>query len=368
MIPPLRVIIEWISHLDVMLMIAALLLCVMGFAALYSIGLGKDEVSFVLLYRQIVAFCLGSALIVILSLTHYMRLRSSSIMIYGISLIVLGIVLFGGQEIRGMRGWFEFGALTFQPVEFAKIGLIFMLAWYFSSNSRQVGRLIHVVTSALIAAVPIGLVLMQPDLGSALVLMVIWIGTLLMSGIPKRYTISIACVIVMSALIGWFFVFKDYQRERILAFVLPTVETQGRSYNVRQAHIAIGSGKIFGAGIGFGSQSHLKFLPESQTDFIFSVLAEELGFVGVSGMLLCWLLFFHRCIALMKRIRDDFGLYLVLGSFLFFFSHMVINIGGNLGMLPLTGIVLPFISYGGSALVISLLAVGLIQSVYAHTS
>lgn len=369
MVPVSRFVIDWIRGLDVLLLVSTLLLCVMGFAALYSIGLGKEDATdFSLLMRQLIAFAIGCSIIIVLSLIHYIRLRSGSIFIYACSLVALLIVLFAGQEIRGTRGWFEFGLFSFQPVEYAKIGLIFMLAWYFSSNSRQIDRLIHVVASAIIAVVPIGLVLLQPDLGSALVLIIIWIGMLLMSGIPKRYTISIALLIVLAMLAGWFFVFKDYQRERILTFLLPSQESQGRSYNIRQAQIAIGSGKLLGAGLGFGSQSHLKFLPESQTDFIFSVIAEELGFVGVAGILLCWLLFFQRAAALMKKIRDDFGLYLVLGSFFFFLSHVVINIGGNLGLLPLTGIVLPFMSYGGSALVISLLAVGLIQSVYAHAS
>ncbi len=282
-------------------------------------------------------------------------------------MLLLGAVLVLGFTVRGTRGWFAFGGFTFQPVELAKLGLIMALAWYFSSYTRQVGQLKHILLSGILALIPIGAVLLQPDLGSAAILFVIWFGMLLMSGIPRRYTIAMALGLCIIAVSAWLFVLKDYQRQRIITFLSPTHDVQGKSYNVRQAQIAIGSGEWFGRGLGYGSQSHLRFLPESQTDFIFSVLAEELGFLGLSLFFLFWYLLLSRMIRIMKLARDDFALYCVLGVTLMFFSHMIINIGGNLGVVPLTGIVLPFVSYGGSALLIDLLALGLVQSIHIHS-
>lgn len=358
---------EHVRQSDLILFCSMLVLSGMGFAALYSMGLGISADSFWLLKHQGIAFGIGIIALFGLSSIHYHQLRSYSIAVYIITIIILIAVLFFGTTIRGTKGWLVIGAFTLQPVELAKLGLIMILARYFSSFTRQVGQLRHILVSGGIAALPISAVLLQPDLGSAAILFIIWIGMILMSGIPRRYTVSMCILVGLIAVAGWFFVLKDYQRQRIITFLSPTHDVQGKSYNIRQAQIAIGSGEWFGRGLGFGSQSHLRFLPESQTDFIFSVIAEELGFVGVSVLLFFWFLLLSRLIRLMRRLRDDFGVYCILGVSLLLFSHMTINIGGNLGLIPLTGIVLPFLSYGGSALVVDLIALGLAESIHIHT-
>lgn len=357
-----------VSQSDFVLLCAVLVLCGMGFAALYSIGLGKENGNFTFLYHQAITFGIGAVLLMCISCMHYKTFRGYSILFYVASIMLLVAVLAIGAHIRGMRGWFVFGSLTFQPVELAKLGLILILARYFSAYTRQVGRLRHIITSCLLAVIPIAAVLAQPDLGSAVILFILWFGMILMSGIPRRYTVAMVLMLVIIASAAWFFALKDYQRQRIITFLSPAHDVQGKSYNVHQAQIAIGSGGLLGRGIGYGSQSQLRFLPESQTDFIFSVLAEELGFVGIGFLFFFWFLLLGRFTRLMRRTRDDFAMYCVLGVTLMFFSHMAINIGGNLGLIPLTGIVLPFISYGGSALLIDLVAVGIVESIYIHSA
>lgn len=358
---------KFIRQSDLLLFCTVIVLCGMGFAALYSIGLGKEANDFSLLTHQAVTFGVGMVCISVVSIFQYRMLRNFSPVVYGCALVLLCAVLVVGSTLRGTRGWFAWGSVTFQPVELAKIGLIMMLAWYFSSYTRQVGRLKHIIVSGSIALAPIAAVLLQPDLGSAAILFAIWFGMVLMSGIPRRYILSITIGLCVVAVMSWVFVIKDYQRARVISFLAPTHDTQGKSYNVRQAQIAIGSGEWFGRGLGYGSQSHLRFLPESQTDFIFSVLAEELGFFGIALLFFFWYLLFCRLIRIMRLASDDFALYCVLGVTLMLFSHMFINIGGNLGIVPLTGIVLPFVSYGGSALLIDLIAIGLVESIHIHS-
>ncbi len=353
---------------DLILFFSMLVLAGLGFAALYSIGLGFGADSFFFLKHQSIAFGIGFCALLIISSIHYHHLKTYSIAFYIITILILIAVLFLGSTIRGTKGWFSIAGFTLQPVELAKLGLIMILARYFSSFTRQVGQLKHIIVSGALAALPIAAVLAQPDLGSAAILFAIWLGMMLMSGVPRRYTIAMCIMIILIAALGWITVLKGYQRERIITFLYPTHDVQGKSYNIRQAQIAIGSGELFGRGLGFGSQSHLRFLPESQTDFIFSVIAEELGFIGVSFLLFFWLLLLRRLMRLMRKVRDDFGAYCVLGVTLLLFSHMAINIGGNLGLIPLTGIVLPFLSYGGSALVVDLIAIGLVESIHIHSS
>ncbi|MEK7648857.1 MAG: rod shape-determining protein RodA [Patescibacteria group bacterium] len=352
---------------DLILFCSMAVLMGLGFAVLYSMGLGISGDNFFYLKHQTLAFGIGMVALLVLSTVHYQQLRTYSLAFYIATLLILIAVLFLGSTIRGTKGWLAIGGFTLQPVELAKLGLIIMLARYFSSFTRQVGQLKHIVISGSLALLPIGAVLLQPDLGSAAILFIIWLGMILMSGVPRRYTIAMCIMIALIAVLGWMFVLKDYQRQRVLTFLSPTHDVQGKSYNIRQAQIAIGSGELFGRGLGFGSQSHLRFLPESQTDFIFSVIAEELGFIGVGLLLFFWFVLLSRLVRLMRIVRDDFGVYCVLGVTLLLFSHMAINIGGNLGLIPLTGIVLPFLSYGGSALVIDLIGIGLVESIHIHS-
>jgi len=186
---------------------------------------------------------------------------------------------------------------------------------------------------------------------------------LIIIGIKRLHLLSIIAVILVLAFSSWFFFLQDYQKNRILTFIDPSRDPLGQGYNITQASIAVGSGQLVGRGLGYGSQSQLKFLPESQTDFIFAVIAEELGFIGVVIILFFWLIFFWRLIRGLKTCSNDFGVFLVLGISLLFIIHIFVNIGMNIGLAPVTGISLPFLSYGGSFLISSLFMVGLAQSV-----
>ncbi len=353
---------------DILLLLSIIVLSVFGFAALYSVGLGKDPQNFFYFQKQLSIGTVFFVLFFGIGLLNYRMIRNVSFLLYIGMCILLIFVLISGQTIRGTRGWFMISSFGMQPAEFAKLALICTLARYFSSYTRQIGRFRHIIISGIIALVPIGLVLLQPDLGSAIILFLIWFGMIMTSGIPKKYTLTLCIGIIVVSLGAWFFVLKDYQKERVITFIHPSADVQGSGYNVRQAMIAIGAGELFGRGLGFGSQSHLKFLPETQTDFIFSVVAEEMGLIGVTILFAFWMVFFHRLIRIIKMARDDFALYSVLGITVMFFAHVILNIGGNLGLVPLTGVPLPFISYGGSSLALSLLAVGLVQSIKVYNS
>lgn len=355
-----------LRHLDLVLLCSVIGISLFSIAALYSIGLGKETQSFEFLSHQFVILCAGFVVLLVIALINYRVYRNICIPAYICAIALLLAVLIFGEKIRGTRGWFFIGSTGIQPAEIAKIALIMMLAWYFSSWTRQVGRLRHILVSGAITVVPFLLILAQPDFGSAVILFIIWATAIGMSGIPKRYVISIGVILLVLFSSAWLFFFADYQKQRITTFLFPSADVQGSGYNVRQARIAIGAGQFFGAGIGAGSQSHLKFLPETQTDFVFSVIAEEFGFVGVFFLLLLWCMFFYRAFYLLKNAADDFSAFIVLGCIMMIFSELSINIGGNLGLVPLTGIALPLVSYGGSSLIVTLISIGLLQSIYIH--
>ncbi len=217
--------------------------------------------------------------------------------------------------------------------------------------------------SAGITLVPVVLVLFQPDLGSALLLLGMWGAVVLFAGIKKRYLLALAVCAAAAGWLAWTVLFADYQRARILTFLDPSTDPLGQGYNVTQAIIAVGSGGLFGRGLGFGSQSQLKFLPESQTDFIFAVIAEELGFIGVSLVIGAFFMLFFRLERLAARTEDDFTSFLLLAIGSVLFLQFCVNAGMNLGLLPVTGVGLPLVSYGGSSLIFTLLMLGVAESV-----
>lgn len=328
---------------------------------MYSITLSQGEGN--LVSRQAVALAVGVALAAVMTRSNYRLLQAYAPAAYTLSVLALAAVLAFGVEIRGTVGWFALGSFHFQPVEFAKVALILMLASYFSRHPDRQASLRVCIESALLTAVPVALTLLQPDLGSALLLLGIWGVLLLFSGIKKRFFFLLVLTGLATFVFAWTFVLADYQQERLLTFVDPARDPAGKGYNVRQALIAVGSGGWLGRGLGFGSQSQLKFIPESQTDFIFAVIAEELGFVGVVFLLGGFFLFFQRILHHASSTNDDFTGYLLLGIGIVFFLQCTVNIGMNIGLLPVTGITLPFVSYGGSSLMLALLMVGIVQSV-----
>jgi len=354
---------EKLRKLDWMLVVSALVLLSLGLAAIYSVSLSQEDPDFSNFKKQITFAVIGFVIFFIVSFTNYSIYRVYGKLMYLSTAILLILVLFTGSIVRGTKGWFSLFGLNFQPVELAKIVLIIMLARFFSNRLARFKISKHIIVSLAITVSFVFLVMLQPDLGSSLVLFGTWFLLIIMTGIPKKYLIVMLVLFVLVSVVAWQFFLVDYQQQRILVFLDPSLDPLGSGYNVTQSMIAIGSGQFFGRGLGFGSQSQLKFIPESQTDFVFAVIAEELGFLGVLLVLGFWSLIFYRLILIAKKAPDDFGMFLVLGVICVLFIHIFVNIGMNMGIMPVTGISLPFLSYGGSFLIITLVLIGIAESV-----
>ena len=352
---------------DGLLTATAFVLILFGLAAIYSVALSQPSSDFLNVKKQLVALGIGALLYVGASMFNYRLFRNYGAVLYALGNFLLFFVLFFGETIRGTTGWFSVWEIHFQPVEPMKFVLVVVLASYFSQRARRVFARRELVESMAIVAVPVLLTLFQPDLGSALVFCGIWGVMVLFAGIPKRFLAIIFSAVGAFGWIAWTFLFADYQRDRILTFLHPSLDPLGRGYNVTQAIIAIGSGGLGGRGLGFGSQSQLKFLPESQTDFIFAVIAEELGLVGVLCVLGTFFFLLFRFLRLARRTKDELAAFLVIGCGAAFFLQAFVNIGMNMGLLPVTGIGLPLVSYGGSSLMLFLGMLGVANSIARQT-
>jgi len=353
---------ELFRNFDWWLLAIVLVLLAISLSAIYSVDLSRGE-ALNFFSTQFLAIILGLVLFFVASLMNVSFYRSLAFPLYLLAVLFLIGVLFFGQTVRGTTGWFRFAGFSFQPVELAKVGLVLFLASWIERYGRRFEKLQFVVSTGLLTILPIVFIILQPDLGSSLVLAGVWFVLLLFTGIKKKYLFILIGSIVVLFLCSWFFFFADYQKERIVNFFNPERDPLGVGYNVNQSIIAIGSGKIFGRGLGFGSQSQLHFLPEAQTDFIFSVIAEELGFFG-AGLVLCfYFLLCWRLLFIAKNANDDFSAYLVLGVCALFFIHLFVNLGATMGFMPVIGVTLPFLSYGGSSILIDLLFLGIVESV-----
>ncbi|MBU0646916.1 rod shape-determining protein RodA [Patescibacteria group bacterium] len=353
----------YLRKFDWILFSAVLLLVCFGLAEIYSVALGQNTADLFKFKKQIFFVVIGLLLLFCFAFFDYHLLRSYSNYFFILGVAVLSGVLVFGQTIRGTRGWFDVGGFSLQPVEFIKFILILFLARYFSSASIRINPLKHILLTGSGLAIFLVLVLAQPDFGSALILFLLWFVLITLIGLNKKYLLIIVLIMVMMMTMSWLFFFKTYQKERILTFLDPSSSSLEQGYNITQAIIAVGSGGITGRGLGFGFQSQLKFLPEAQTDFIFAVVSEESGFIGVFLVLLFFAIFFYRCLYHLRRINNDFGIFFILGVMCLIFIEMFINIGMNIGILPVVGIALPFLSYGGSAMISSLMLVGVIESI-----
>lgn len=333
-----------------------------GLSAIYSIDLSRGD-TLTFFPTQVIALVIGLGMILFLGSLHITFYRSFAQLSYWIALLLLIAVLIFGETIRGTTGWFHILGFSFQPAEFAKIACILLLSWWMNKQGRRFDRLEFVISSGVSTLILCGLILLQPDLGSAAVIGAIWFGLLILSGVKKRYVGGLVLVILLGAVLAWFFLFQQYQKDRVLNFLYPEKDPLRSGYNVSQSIIAIGAGKLTGRGLGFGSQGQLHFLPEAQTDFIISVIGEELGFVGISLVLLLYIGLLWRLLVLARRTEDDFSAFLLFGMTLLFFIQICVNIGGATGVLPVTGVTLPFLSYGGSSLIMNCALLGMAQSV-----
>ncbi len=353
----------YFNRFDWLILASVMLLIAFSLVEIYSVALGQESVNLINFKKQLIFTALGLGLLFTFSTIDARFLKSASRYIYFLGIILLVLVLIFGSVSRGTRGWFDVAGLGIQPVEFVKIILIIFLANYFASLATRIKTVKHFILSGLSTLVFIGLVMLQPDFGSAVMLGAIWLIMLIAADFPKKYLISIILISTILFTFAWFFFFKPYQKLRIMTFIRPQESALESSWNVSQAIIAVGAGGLTGKGVGFGSQSQLKFLPEAQTDFIFAVLAEELGLLGVLLVLSFYSLFFYRCLRAIKTINNDFGIYFIIGSLGLIFIQMFINIGMNIGIIPVVGLPLPFVSYGGSSLLSLLIMVGIIENI-----
>jgi len=366
--------IQALKKLDWILIGTIVLLVIIGLLSIASASQARTG-AFTNFKKQLIFSAIGLILLMIFSFVDYRFLRNYSTIVlslYLFSILLLVALLLLGDRVRGAVSWFQFGSpfggFSVEPVEIMKYVLIIVLAKYFSGRHIDFGLIRHIIISGFYTIIPVTLVLLQPDLGSAFLIVIIWVGMMLVSGIRARHLLVLFLIFIIIAGVSWSFFLEEYQRGRIMAFFEPQKDPLGQGYNVLQSIIAIGSGGFWGKGLGHGSQSQLNFLPEQHTDFIWATIAEEWGFLGVSFVLILWGIIFWRLFLIAVNTNTNFARLFILGFILLLFSHIAINIGMNMGFFPVAGISLPLLSYGGSNLVSTLLAFGIVQNIRINMS
>jgi len=354
--------IRLLRNFDWVLLTATLLLLGFGFAVIYSTTstlAGGSEA-----FQQMLFAGIGIVGLVLLASLDYRMLKKFSGILYLSTIIMLVITRFLGSTKLGATRWIDVGLFEFQPSELAKVFMVIIMAKFFAENVEQMHKPQVFIKSVVYIGLPTALVAMQPDLGTALTFVIIWAAMLLVSNIKKRYVVGVAGLGVIAMPIVYQFFLKDYQKHRILTFLNPAADPTGTGWNVAQAKIAIGSGQFWGRGLGHGPQSQLNFVPFKHTDFIFAALAEEMGFVGASAVILLFAAILYRILRIAMLSRDHFGMFIATGIFAMLFFHIFINIGMNLGIMPVTGIPLPLVSAGGTSVVITLFCIGILESIF----
>lgn len=281
---------------------------------------------------------------------------------------MLALLFTLGHVSHGAQSWFNLGAFALQPSDPAKIVTILILAKYFSRRHIEIANVRHIIVSGAYALIIFMLVFLQPDFGGAMTIFGIWFGMVLVSGISKKHLLGVALLGTLSAILLWSFVFAPYQKARIISFINPLADIHGVGYNAYQSTIAVGSGEILGKGIGYGTQSKLLFLPEFETDFIFAAFAEEWGFIGSALLLLLFVALVFRIVDNARLAPTNFETLFGLGLAILISVQGVIHVGMNMGVLPVTGIVFPFMSYGGSHLLTEWLALGILSGMKRHST
>ena len=358
-------------HVDPTVVLAACGLAVLGLVAIYSSTFSSLRAQGLpeglIMRRQLLNLGLGLGGMVAVSLLDYRRLQAWAGVVFGAVVLVLGLVLTPlGSASNGAQSWFDLGAYQVQPSEYAKVAMIVVLAAVFGATRASPG--LRQLAAGLAAwAVVCGLILLQPDFGTFMVFVPILFGMLLVGGVRLRWLLVLALVGSIGV-VGMFKlnVLKEYQKERLTAFIDPGADPDGRgyTYNARQALIAIGSGGVTGKGYLRGTQTNLQYVPEQKTDFVFTVVGEELGFAGAMLLLALLALLAWRGLRIAAVARDPFGTLIAAGVVSMLVFQAFVNIGMTIGIMPITGIPLPFVSYGGSSLVSTFLAVGLLENVH----
>ncbi|HMP71717.1 MAG TPA: rod shape-determining protein RodA [Kiritimatiellia bacterium] len=357
-----------IRRIDPLFLLGILALVVVGFFFVYSASYRGDEDTLTTMTRlQIRWASLGLILFLLTVKTDYRNLQGTAPLIYFLCLVLLVLVLVMGVKISGAYRWLSLMGVRIQPSEFAKLGVLLMLAAYLGQPGRDMRSVKTLVTVLLLAGIPFALILQQPDLGTAMMLVPMAFVMLFIAGVPIRYLLVMVGIGILLMPLGWFLL-DDYQHERILVFFDPGRDPRGAGWNKIQSEIAVGSGGLTGKGFLMGTQNILGFLPRTvaPTDFIFSVIAEEAGFLGSVGVILLYAVLLTRGLRAGIRSRDVFGRLLCAGMVTLLFGHVFVNMAMTIGLMPITGLPLPLISYGGSFMICTMIGLGLIQSVYAR--
>jgi rod shape determining protein RodA len=347
-------------HLDWLLFGAMLILCCIGVAMIYSTtGLTNPRLATTQLYAMVI----GMAAFMVCLTIDYRALTDKSHFIYLALLGLLIYVLLFGTVAGGARRWISLRVFNLQPSEFAKVGVALVLAKFFGENRRGTPTTGDLLIGGILAAVPLVMIAREPDLGTAVTIVPIFLGIAYVAGMRMRLLGILLAVAIVAAPIAWKFALKDYQKGRIETFMDPSQDPKGAGYQQIQAQITVGSGGLLGKGFQKGTQGQLRFLPVAHNDFIFSVLAEEQGFVGVLSVLSLYLLVIWRSLEAARLAKDRLGVYLVMGLLSSFTFQVIYNITMSAGLAPVKGLTLPLMSYGGSSMIATLASFGLIQNV-----
>jgi rod shape determining protein RodA len=313
--------------------------------------------------KQVAWIAVSFIIFFVLSFVDFRFLRRTRVLVglFLASCLLLLILLAVAGVTNGAQSWLRLGGISLQPADPIKLVLIAILAKYFSRRHIEIANIRHILVSGFYSFVFFVLIAIQPDFGSAIIIFLIWFGMVLVSGISKKHLALVFFIGLLSFGGLWFYVFKDYQKHRIINFIHPLSDIRGTGYNAYQSTIAVGSGEIFGKGVGFGTQSRLKFLPEFETDFIFASFAEEWGFLGALILISLYAIVVWRILLHSMRGATNFEMLFGLGLAVYIMSHFFINVGMNIGLLPVTGITLPFMSYGGSHLLTEFAGLGMLM-------
>ena len=351
------------SGFDSILLYITILASLMGLAAVYSATLSYGGITNILV--QSGAFAIGAAVMIALSFFDYEQYNLLIVPIFLVSIFLLMLVLLigtGADEV-GAKSWIRFGPIGIQPAEIAKLGFVITFGYHLSKKEKTINKFSTLAGLALHLAVFLVLIMLQPDAGSAMVFCFMFAVLLFVAGLSYKIILPVVILGVASLPFIYKFALSPYQQHRIQVFLNPELDPLGKGYNVIQSKIAVGSGGIFGKGYLNGTQNQLGFLPAKHTDFIFSTIAEELGFIGAIVVVAVLSVIIKRCFMVAARSNNSFGRYIAAGVGAMLFFHTLENIGMCIGLMPVTGIPLPFFSYGGTSMLTNLIAIGLVLSV-----
>jgi len=364
----MRVFVTHFRSIDWSIAGIAILLSVFGLVSLYSSSIGLED--FGNFQKQLIFLFVGILLMLGISYFDWRLLRNDPYLLFILWIIgvfaLIGLFVLA-PEIRGVKSWYKIGNISIDPIEYVKIVLLVLMAKYFSIRHIEMYRVRHILLSGIYFGIPILLIFLQPDLGSAALLALLWIVLLLVSGIKLRHFLTLLIIGTVLFSFGWGVILQDYQKGRIISFLEPELDPLGIGWSQAQSKIAIGNGGILGQGTGQGTQTQHGFLSEPQTDFIFAAIAEEFGLLGVFLLVTLFLLLLYKMFKIGLSAKNNFPRLFVAGFATLFILQFFVNIGMNLGLLPIIGLSLPLVSYGGSSLLALYTGLGVVLSIKAHS-